>query len=107
MRLLRLQVRELEGYQAQLDAGQATSAALLGRINTMFITYVKDSWVPDTLTKLARSASGWTRPTPLWDSRRRLADPAHRRSSGTACASVSFRSAPPVSVPAVSVPFIY
>jgi hypothetical protein len=39
-------------YQEQMDAGLATSPALLDRINTMFIKYVKDSWVPDTISKL-------------------------------------------------------
>eukprot|EP01043_Picozoa_sp_COSAG02_P008149 COSAG02_NODE_254_length_26937_cov_16.503950_28_plen_721_part_00 len=39
-------------YQEQMDAGLVTTVALLERINTMFINYVKDSWVPDTLSKL-------------------------------------------------------
>ena len=41
------------GYQDKVDAGQATSAALLDRCNTMFIDYITRSWVPATLDKLA------------------------------------------------------
>jgi hypothetical protein len=40
------------GYQGKVKAGQATSAALLDRCNTMFIDYIRDSWVPATLQKL-------------------------------------------------------
>ncbi len=41
------------GYQDKVQAGQATSAALLDRCNTMFIDYISRSWVPTTLDKLA------------------------------------------------------
>lgn len=41
------------GYQDKMEAGQATSAALLDRCNTMFIDYITRSWVPTTLDKLA------------------------------------------------------
>ena len=40
-------------YQDLVDAWQVTTDGLLSRINTTFVRYVQDSWVPDTLSKLA------------------------------------------------------
>jgi GTP-binding protein EngB required for normal cell division len=39
-------------YQDEVNTGLATSDALLAKINVMFMKYVKDSWVPETLKKL-------------------------------------------------------
>ena len=58
MQKLQLQARKepawfaAEGYQDLVNKGNATTQHLLSRVNTMFLRYVKDSWMPDTMQKL-------------------------------------------------------
>ena len=46
-----------QGYGDLVDADQATTAALMLRIEKMFLGYVKEQWVPDTLGRLNSEAA--------------------------------------------------